>query len=174
MCAPGEKASLVPSRDAAPEPGIDQQTQDQCRISSRVSHPRIPKVRLTTTEMSPHLVGAGRLGHEPSSVKVDEKAGRRRQPLGLEPQRQRHGPPLGTAERQQSLAVLGGQRGVKANKQQQSLRCSASRQVAGAEGRGRTGNERRTLDSEGGGEAAPPSTQPIHPGSEYLSFTQVV
>lgn len=59
--------------------------------------------------MSPHLVGPGGLGHEPSSVKVDEKAGGRREPLGLEPEGQRDGPPLGTAERQQSLAVLEGQ-----------------------------------------------------------------
>lgn len=115
-------------RDTATEPKIEWQSR------GHTTNPGSPKLYRTLgqiymihkvclillfwesliTEMywwvSPHLVGPWCLGHKPSSVKVDEKAGRRREPLGLEPQWQRDGPPLGTAERQQSLAVLEGQR----------------------------------------------------------------
>lgn len=51
-------------------------------------------------------MGPRGLGHEPSSVKVDDDAGRRGESLGLQPQGQRDGSPLRAAERQQRLAVL--------------------------------------------------------------------
>lgn len=51
-------------------------------------------------------MGPRGLGHKPSSVKVDDNAGRRGESLGLQPQGQRDGAPLRAAERQQCLAVL--------------------------------------------------------------------
>lgn len=51
-------------------------------------------------------MGPGGLGHKASSVKMDDDAGRRGESLGLQPQGQRDGSPLSTAERQQCLAVL--------------------------------------------------------------------